>query len=118
MKWVMWLWDRKWYVLLLLVAIFAICVGSGDWGVELMRSQMNLANEKGKARNLKITHGADEASRQIREEHKEELDAIDDEQRAKVDRLDGDPVALSAELARIGRERKRRRLAERADAEG
>lgn len=109
MTWALWLWDRKWYVLFGLLVVVAFFVGAGGPALELLRAQMQVTDEKQKARELKIRHGADNAERAIRARHKETVDDLDARERAKVDRLAGDPVGLSAELTRIGRRRRRAR---------
>lgn len=110
MKWLL----RHWYIpVILLVVVLAFCVGLGAPAMELLRSEMSAVDAKHKAEEMRIEYGEAEAMRGVEAQYKETINAIDGEQRIKVDKLRArrKPGALAAELTRIGRKRKRERAA-------
>jgi hypothetical protein len=114
---VTWLKDHWWWLLVIPVvglALLAVCTGQLQAAGNLLSwvaTEHKVVDAKREARDLATEHDDEIAAQKIEAKHAETLNDLDDHKREEMDRLRGDPAALSAALERAGRQKRRARLA-------
>lgn len=66
-----------------------------------VRRELEAAREGEMAARVAIDHGAEHAIKAVEEQHHETIQALDAAQKAKYEKLRGDPRALAAHLSRL-----------------
>jgi hypothetical protein len=97
----------KWYHwiglgLLGLLAVAVLIASGGQIKIPVKELKESIEAE-GEAKKLEAELGRDKASEAIKAKHKQLLEELDEDEREEVERLSGNPTALSKALLRAGR---------------
>lgn len=87
----------------LVLVIIAFFVGKRGNPMKAVRLELDVIDAKAKAKKLLVNKDASEVRRKLEAEHKETIEAFNEEQNEQAEKLAGDPVALAAFLVRAGK---------------
>ena len=103
--------SLKYTGLILLAVLAGVILLASAGKIKLpIKKMKDLVDAEAKAKKLEARIGRDEAVKQIKEEHEDVLKALDEQERAEVERLSDDPSSLSKALLRAGRKASKPRV--------